>query len=493
MSHKKLKPDPNQLPLTKFVDSSESQSSKKRKNPCEGISPNDKVSPPYKKVNPEDKLFNMTEEDFTRMENKLSTNLTASLSTSLSASLSASLKEDMKEMIDSSLAGAIATMNDASARMTESSNAMNKQNVVIKELQEENKQLNRRLFKLETANKKLTNKMSAIESRSLENNIVFRGISDEKWEKEASSVNKVYGEIGLTIAADNEEERQEATKRIGIRRCRRLGKFVEGKSRPLSVEFSLKQDVEYLLENKNNLREGIYIDREYPIEIEYERKVLRPILKAARKIPAMEKKCKLEGATLHIKGRPYTVRTLHKLPKELNVFKISSKTNADTVGFYGQLNPLSNFHYAQFTHEGITFHSSEQWIQYQKALFASDIDSCNKILATKKAIECKLLSHKIEDLDTDAWDEVAKSKCKPGIAAKFTQNPRLMESLLRTKNKTIVECAKNTLWGTGYPLSNDDCLQSDNWVNQGILGEILEEIREEELRKTQRHDVPMVT
>ena len=49
MSHKKLKPDPNQLPLTKFVDSSESQSSKKRKNPCEGISPNDKVSPPIKK------------------------------------------------------------------------------------------------------------------------------------------------------------------------------------------------------------------------------------------------------------------------------------------------------------------------------------------------------------------------------------------------------------------------------------------------------------
>ena len=383
MSHKKLKPDPNQLPLTKFVDSSEAQSSEKRKNPREGISPNDKISPPCKKVNPEDKLFNMMEEDFTRMENKLSTNL-ASLSTSLSASLSASLKEDMKDMIDSSLAGAIASMNNASARMTERSNAMNKQNVVIKELQEENKQLNRRLFKLETANKKLTTKISAIENRSLENNIVFRGISDEKWEKEVSSVNKVYEEIGLMIVADSDEERQEATKRIGIRRCRRLGKFVEGKTRPLSIEFSLKQDVEYLLENKNNLREGIYIDREYPVEVEYERKVLRPILKAARKIPAMEKKCKLEGATLHIKGRPYNVRTLHKLPKELNVFKISSKTNSETVGFYGQLNPLSNFHDAQFTYEGITFHSSEQWIQYQKALFASDIDSCNKILVYER-------------------------------------------------------------------------------------------------------------
>ena len=267
---------------------------------------------------------------------------------------------------------------------------------------------------------------------------------------------------------------------------------MEGKIRPLSVEFSLKQDVEYLLENKNNLREGIYVDREYPLEVEYERKVLWPILKAARKIPSMEKKCKLEGATLHIKGRPYTVRTLHKLPKELNVFKISSKCNSEVVGFYGQLNPLSNFHNAQFTHEGITFHSSEQWIQYQKALFTSDIESCNKILATKTAIECKLLSHKIEDLDADAWDEVAKTRCKPSIAAIFVQNPKLMESLLRTKNKTIVECAKDTLWGTGYALANDDCLISTNWHNQGILGEILEEIRGEELDKTHRQDTPMV-
>ena len=46
MSHKKLKPDANQLPLTKFVDSSENQGSKKRKNPCEGISPTDKKKKP---------------------------------------------------------------------------------------------------------------------------------------------------------------------------------------------------------------------------------------------------------------------------------------------------------------------------------------------------------------------------------------------------------------------------------------------------------------
>ena len=48
------------------------------------------------------------------------------------------------------------------------------------------------------------------------------------------------------------------------------------------MEFSLKQDVEYLFENKNNLKEGIYVDREYPLEIEYERKVLRPHPKSSK-------------------------------------------------------------------------------------------------------------------------------------------------------------------------------------------------------------------
>ena len=520
MSHKKLKPEANQLPLTKFVkshtnleiqqiDSEEEELnvateeiiSKKRKNPCEGTSPKEKISPPYKKINPNEDLkgpISMSEEEYKKMENNLHTKLTASLTTSLTESLSSSLKDslkdDMKNMIDSSLAGAIESMNNASARMTESSNLMNRHGLVITELQEENKKLNRRLFNLETTNKKLTSKITAIENRSLETNLIIKGIEDEKWEKEGSSVAKVYQEIAATIEADNQEERMTAIKKMGIRRCRRLGKYEDGKCRPLSVEFSQKQDTEYIFENKSNLREGIYIDREYPIEVEYQRKVLRPILQAARKLPSYKKKCKLEGATLFLKGKPYTLKTLYKLPKELNAFKISSKTDDTTIGFFGQLNPLSNFYDAPFEHEGILFHSSEQWIQYQKALFAKDIDSCNKILASKTAIECKILAHQINDIDIDSWNETAKQKCKPGIVSKFRQNTRVMECLLNTGDKTIVECAKDTLWGTGLVLANENCLDHVRWESQGILGEILCEIRaEEKSRRRVEESTPMVT
>ena len=300
-------------------------------------------------------------------------------------------------------------------------------------------------------------------------------------EKEVVTVNKIYSEIASTIVADSYEERMNSIKKMGIRRCKRIGKYEEDKCRPLSVEFSLKQDVEYLFENKNRLRPGVYIDREYTADVEYQWKCLRPILTAARKIPSMKKKCKLEGATLKIRGKNYNLKTLHKLPPEMNPFKLSSKTNEETkiLGFFGQLNPLSHFHDAPFTCDGIKFHSSEQFTQYQKVQFAKDTASCNRILTAETALECKNLASKIEELDSDKWEEVAKEKCKPGIRCKFDQNPKVLECLMNTGEMTIVECPKDTLWGTGTPLSNDDCLEPTEWHSQGILGEILCELREE--------------
>ena len=83
------------------------------------------------------------------------------------------------------------------------------------------------------------------------------------------------------------------------------------------------------------------------------------------------------------------------------------------------------------------------------------------------------------------WEQVAKDICKPGIKQKFQMNhkPRCM-LLDHTKNKLIIECAKDTLWGTGVPLDNEKCLDSSMWKGhgakkQGIMGEILCEIRNE--------------
>ena len=48
-----------------------------------------------------------------------------------------------------------------------------------------------------------------------------------------------------------------------------------------------------------------------------------------------------------------------------------------------------------------------------------------------------------------------------------------------TEAKTIVECTTDRVWGNGVPLGMDHCLDPECWIRQGLLGEILEEIRSE--------------
>ena len=74
---------------------------------------------------------------------------------------------------------------------------------------------------------------------------------------------------------------------------------------------------------------------------------------------------------------------------------------------------------------------------------------------------------------------MAKDVCRQGIQAKFLQNYDLLQVIVeRTGNKTIMESVKDRLWGTGVPLVKDGCLNKEEWVSPGILGELLMEICE---------------
>ena len=68
---------------------------------------------------------------------------------------------------------------------------------------------------------------------------------------------------------------------------------------------------------------------------------------------------------------------------------MTTKSNDETVGFFGELCPFSNFYPAAFTHNGQSYHSGEQLIQHQKALHCNDSRAADRILATKTAIACK--------------------------------------------------------------------------------------------------------
>ena len=163
----------------------------------------------------------------------------------------------------------------------------------------------------------------------------------------------------------------------------------------------------------------MFVNKEYAPEIEWKRRVLLPILRAAKSIEGYKRQIRLENNKIVIKGKDYDIKNIHELPEDLNAFKVTSKENDTTVGFFGELNPLSNFFPASFQTKGQHYISSEQFIQASKAQYFGDTGVYNQIMG----------------------------------------------------------CNNDRLWGTGIPLAHPDSLNSDRWITPGIMGKILEDIR----------------
>ena len=169
---------------------------------------------------------------------------------------------------------------------------------------------------------------------------------------------------------------------------------------------------------------------------------------------------------------------LDNLPQAISPINVSTKSNEDVVGFFGELCPFSNFHPAKFSYKGKEFHSSEQFIQHTKAQYCNDHETADRILNAHSALACKQLGYLVKNYNHQNWVNSIETLCKEGIRAKFEQNPHLLRMLLNTGEKTIVESSKDDVWGTGIPLFRWDCLNDKLWSGKGKLGIMLMEIRD---------------
>ena len=140
-----------------------------------------------------------------------------------------------------------------------------------------------------------------------------------------------------------------------------------------------------------------------------------------------------------INGTCYSVDDLASLPNELAAFRAAEKCNDTHLVFAGELSPYSNFHQSLFIINSQHFHSGEQWVQYQKALTFGDSYVANKILNSKKAIECKHLSYQINGVDNDKWHNEGYEVCYDGIREKFIQSLNLLSMLKSTTPKILAK------------------------------------------------------
>ena len=149
---------------------------------------------------------------------------------------------------------------------------------------ENNVTLSRKFEQKEEKHRKLQERISYVEDQLLEKNIIFQGIYETEFKEYKDVKTQVVKAIAETMNGETEEEKKQSAKNTSIDSIERMGRFNPLRTQPVKVKFTEKKDVDNLFKNRKKLPKGIFIDKEYSKSTEKERRTLRPIIKAARRM-----------------------------------------------------------------------------------------------------------------------------------------------------------------------------------------------------------------
>ena len=135
------------------------------------------------------------------------------------------------------------------------------------------------------------------------------------------------------------------------------------------------------------------------------------------------------------------------------------------------------------------FNSNEQFYMYTKAKTFNDHESATKIMKEKSPGKQKQIGddRNIANFKKSVWRERCIGVMTIGLKAKFDQNPRLKQFLIKTDQTFLVEAnPKNPYWGAGLALRDQKMWKKNSWVGKASnhLGSLLTELRREYNRLT---------
>ena len=328
--------------------------------------------------------------------------------------------------------------------------------------------------RLNKENEQLQEKLLKLECHQRRDNLIFEGFQEIRGETDLD----IYTKIVRAISRIHDIQNPYA---VRISRCHRVGPYQKGQTRPVVAHFNWFGDRSAILRNKRQLPYGIYVHEDYPTEIDDRRKILRPILNMALQKNEYKGKVYMAVDKLIVNKKAYTVRpkyNLDELPVNLNPEKLCEKRNENTIVFFGQGSVFSNHHPAKYTDGPIQYSCSEQEILSAKASLFNDDIAHDRIMTTSSPLEMKRISNRIRNFDKKIWEEKSPEIARRALMKKFGQNEHLKKKLLDTQDYVLAEACRDTLWGTGVPLRETGCLDTQNWTGRGIMGDALMHVRD---------------
>ena len=140
---------------------------------------------------------------------------------------------------------------------------------------------------------------------------------------------------------------------------------------------------------------------------------------------------------------------------------------------------LSQWWDCRFIVDGIPYHTAEQYMMAQKALLFGDSEIQAKIMEASHPMEYKQLGRQIRHFDEAVWNQKRTAIVIRGNYAKFAQNADLVQFLLGTNDRILVEASpRDRIWGIGISEKKPDCMHPSRWRGENLLGFCLMEVRD---------------
>ena len=152
-----------------------------------------------------------------------------------------------------------------------------------------------------------------------------------------------------------------------------------------------------------------------------------------------------------------------------------------SIYFYGPTKTngyLSNFYHVKdkFQYDGVSFHTSEHHLMYQKAMLMGDDNTASKIKHVTKPLEAKRLGRQVKPWDQTKWENNCQDIMVNILVAKFS-DPQMKPFLESTRGKQLFEASPtDKIWGIGISVKSAESGASHNGRN--LLGKALMRARE---------------
>lgn len=267
---------------------------------------------------------------------------------------------------------------------------------------------------------------------------------------------------------------------------RRIGKYREGKTRPVLVRFMSEGLRNQIFFNRNNLNRErcsqIWINDDISDGTRRMRKATRDIATLAKTKGYKNIKVHTDG--ILINNNKFRHNDLARLPSDISIAKAKSRVDGQDLFFQSEISPLSNFHPATIVDDDDTIYvNAEQAYQHKKAIFHNKSAVAATIYNTRNPYDIKKAANSLPT--SKEWKERETEVMLSVLRKKFAQNEEAGRFLEETTGFHLHEASTDLTWATGVDLSSKSLLSGD-WRGIDKLGQLLEQTRE--LLKVNRRD-----